>query len=314
MPNPRQECWKDAEDIALCIAVVTVGEDGSKGTSQEKKKLWERIHEVYETCKPAGGVVRLGGGCDGRWKKIRPACARWRQALNKAALLRGSGDNATDEILQAKSIYRTLAKGEEFAFEHCWPILKDTKKFSNPPGMNVGSSSFPTSINLEDDGIPASESPSSSNVHARPPGQKAQKAAKKKSRQDETGELLLQMQRIADQGERDLEYRLRLREETKLAEQHADDARTMKVDPSIFTPKKGVIGRGSKHRLLRGRNKALVLVHFVNPPFLQKKIHHIVKMTLTWTSTCQFKRLNGWGEIRNILLVVLFHLCFSIMK
>ncbi|XP_024171611.1 uncharacterized protein LOC112177564 [Rosa chinensis] len=267
MPNPRQECWKDAEDIALCIAVVTVGEDGSKGTSQEKKKLWERIHEVYETCKPAGGVVRLGGGCDGRWKKIRPACARWRQALNKAALLRGSGDNATDEILQAKSIYRTLAKGEEFAFEHCWPILKDTKKFSNPPGMNVGSSSFPTSINLEDDGSPASESPSSSNVHARPPGQKAQKAAKKKSRQDETGELLLQMQRIADQGERDLEYRLRLREETKLAEQHADDARTMKVDPSIFTPKKRSYWERKQAQIIEREEQSSSASAFRQPSF-----------------------------------------------
>ena len=35
------------EDVALCIAVVTIGEDGDKAIGQEKKKLWECIHEVY---------------------------------------------------------------------------------------------------------------------------------------------------------------------------------------------------------------------------------------------------------------------------
>jgi hypothetical protein len=111
--------------------------------------------------------------------------------------------------------------------------LKDTKKFGDPPSMNFNTTNSPSPINLEDD-----NSPSPSNVHARPPGQKAQRADKKKTNKNDTSQLLIQMQRIADQGERDLEHRQRLREETQLAEQRSDDAVTMAVDPSIYTPRK----------------------------------------------------------------------------
>ncbi|KAM5584135.1 hypothetical protein ABKV19_003816 [Rosa sericea] len=103
-------------------------------------------------------------------------------------------------------------------------------------------------------------------MHA-PPGQKAQKAAKKKPRQEETGELLLQMQRIADQGERDLEYRLRLREETRLAEQRADDARTMTVDPSIFTPKKRSYWERKQTRIIEREEQGSSAGAFRQPSF-----------------------------------------------
>ena len=96
----------------------------------------------------------------------------------------------------------------------------------------------PSLINLVQEDTQEDCSPSHSSGHARPLGQKAQKAAKKKTAQTSSSELLIQMQRIADQGERDLEHRLRLREEAQLVEQRADDAVTMTVDPSIYTPRK----------------------------------------------------------------------------
>ena len=97
-PKVRGEAWKKPEDVALCMAVVAIGEDGDKATNQEKKKLWDRIWEVYETCKPVGSVVRSGGGCEARWRKIRPACTRWREALTVAAAAHASGENATDLV------------------------------------------------------------------------------------------------------------------------------------------------------------------------------------------------------------------------
>ena len=95
----RQEAWAKSEDVALCIAVVTIGEDGAKGTNQEKKKLWERVGEMYESSKPTGAVVRSGGSCEARWKKISHACMKWRQALNKAAAIHKSGENCLDEVI-----------------------------------------------------------------------------------------------------------------------------------------------------------------------------------------------------------------------
>ena len=127
-------------------------------------------------------------------------------------------------------MYRTLSKRHEFEYAHCWPILKDTKKFGDPPSMNFDTTSSPSPINLEDD-----HSPSPSNVHARPPGQKAQRAAKKRCKQDDTSQLLAQMKRIADQEDRDVEHRLQVREETRLSQERADDAATMAVDQSKFS-------------------------------------------------------------------------------
>ena len=132
-------------------------------------------------------------------------------------------------------MYLTLSKGEEFKFAHCWTILKDTEKFSRAPSLDDHSASGSTPINLGEEGTPVEVTPSSSTVHARPLGQKAQRAAKKKCRQDETSQLLTQMKRIADLGERDLEHRLQLREEAKITQQRADDATTMAVDPSKYS-------------------------------------------------------------------------------
>lgn len=98
-PKARQESWKKPEDIALCISVVSVGEDGAKGTNQEKKKLWERVFEMYEKSKPTGSVVRSPPSCEARWKKINPACMKWRQALSKAELCHKSGENHLDEVI-----------------------------------------------------------------------------------------------------------------------------------------------------------------------------------------------------------------------
>ena len=51
-------------------------------------------------------------------------------------------------------MYRTLSKGHDFEYAHCWPILKDTKKFGDPPSMNFDTTSSPSPINLEDDDSP----------------------------------------------------------------------------------------------------------------------------------------------------------------
>ena len=108
--------------------------------------------------------------------------------------------------------------------------------------MNVGgSSNFPTStpIDLDDDTTVGDKfGPSPSTMHERPPGQKAQKAAKKKSRLDEAALMRAQMQRFADQADRDYAHRLLLREEAKIAEQRTEDAYTMSVDESKFNPLK----------------------------------------------------------------------------
>ena len=90
-------------------------------------------------------------------------------------------------------MYCTLSKRHDFEYAHCWSILKDTKKFGDPPSKNFDTTSSLSPINLEDD-----HSPSPSNVHARSPGQKAQRVDKKKTNKNDTPQLLIQMQRIVN--------------------------------------------------------------------------------------------------------------------
>ena len=166
-------------------------------------------------------------------------------------------------MVQAKSIYYDLADRKDFKFEHCWEILKNMEKFSNPPPMNVGSSHVPPTIDLDDDATPTNEEvPKDTARHERPPGQKAQKAAKKKGRLDEAALMRAQMQRLADQSDRDYALRQQLIEDTKAAEKRADrtneeahrradDAYTMTVDPTQFTPKKQAYWERKQQRILK---------------------------------------------------------------
>lgn len=105
------------------------------------------------------------------------------------------------------------------------------------PNMNMGNSSFPTLIDLDGDETPTNEAettPSPSTRQALPLGQKTQKLAKKKGKQQSSDSLQLQMQKFVEQSEREYQQRQQLFEEAKLIEQRAEDARTMMVDPSTF--------------------------------------------------------------------------------
>ena len=122
--------------------------------------------------------------------------------------------------------------------------------------MNVGgSSSFPTPtpIDLDDDDTTVGDKsgPSASTMHARPPGQKAQKAAKKKGRVEESGLIRAQMQRFADQADRDYAHRLLLREEANAAEQRSDDSYTMSVDATKFTPIKRAYWERKQRKIIK---------------------------------------------------------------
>ena len=163
--------------------------------------------------------------------------------------------------MQAKSIYYNNNKCKDFVFEHCWPILQYCEKFSNPPS-NFAGPTFSPPIELDDDGTPSIEvnmAPSSSR-QPRPPGQKAQKASKKKAKQDNGAIIRLQMERYGDLADREFTQRQLMMEEARAAEERserradererraeqraeeaqkrAEDAHTMQVDLRIFTPNK----------------------------------------------------------------------------
>lgn len=131
----------------------------------------------------------------------------------------------------------------------------------------------PPPIDLEDDETPPSETaPSSSTRQQRPPGQKAQKATKKKPKNDNAALLHLQMERFGDQNDREYEQRQLIIEEMKAAERRseqrdderqrraeqraeeiqkrAEDAHTMQVDLRIFTPNKRAYWKRKQQQII----------------------------------------------------------------
>ncbi|KAM5573654.1 hypothetical protein ABKV19_013279 [Rosa sericea] len=236
--GPRKDSWRHNEEVILCKAWITVGGDGAVGIEQTSDLLWNRIAEEYNAHKPADCVTRTPSSCKARWKKISPACMKWRQALNKVETFqRRSDENMEDELMNVKSTYYD-SEGKDFCFEHCWVYLKNTEKFGPTPTMENTNRSFPTPIDLDDSGTPTSEEGATSSRKARPQGQKAQKLAKKKGNKQVADNLRLQMQQFQEQCEREYQQRQQQFEECQLIEQRVEDARTMMVDPSIFTPRK----------------------------------------------------------------------------
>lgn len=118
--------------------------------------------------------------------------------------------------------------------------------------MNVGSSRFPPTIDLDDDATPAEgEVPRQTARNERPKGQKAQKAARKKGRLDQAAAMCAQMQRLADQSDCDYALRQQLHDDAKAAEKRADDAHTMSVDPTQFTPQKRAYWEKKQRRIIK---------------------------------------------------------------
>ncbi|XP_062021030.1 glutathione S-transferase T3-like [Rosa rugosa] len=234
---PRGDSWRHNEEVILCQAWITVGGDGCVGKDQKSDLLWSRVADEYNAHKPAGCMERTHSSCHSRWKRISPACMKWRQALNKVEhFQRRSGENMEDELMNVKSTYYD-SEGCDFVFEHCWQYLKNTEKFGKTPSMeNTHFSS--NHVNLDSDEPSTTEDELPSSRKARPQGQKAQKLAKKKSNKQDADGLRVQMQKCYEQTEREYQQRQRQFEEGQLIEQRAEDARTMQVDPSIFTPRK----------------------------------------------------------------------------
>ncbi|XP_062011459.1 glutathione S-transferase T3-like [Rosa rugosa] len=173
---PRGDSWRHNEEVILCQAWITIGGDGCIGKDQKSDLLWSRVAEEYNAHKPAGCMERTHSSCHSRWKRISPACMKWRQALNKVEhFQRRSGENMEDELMNVKSTYYD-SEGCDFVFEHCWQYLKNTEKFGKTPSMENTHFS-PNHVNLDSDETPTTEDELPSSRKARPQGQKAQKLA-----------------------------------------------------------------------------------------------------------------------------------------
>ncbi|CAL8163088.1 unnamed protein product [Prunus armeniaca] len=116
-----------------------------------------------------------------RWKLLNKEMAKWRDALAKAMNLYRSGENRTNELIQAQMWFGATRGGKKsFTHHECWEVVKYCKRFIIiPTGPDVVLNETPLRDSTTSDSpldCPMSDSPIQK--EPRPIGRKAAKAKK----------------------------------------------------------------------------------------------------------------------------------------
>ncbi|KAM1034008.1 hypothetical protein ACFX19_038060 [Malus domestica] len=159
------------------------------------REMWSLIHTNYLE---KIGWSRTKESMSSRWKLLSQSFSIWRDALAQASSNFRSGENYTDQLIQAQAWYgaKTKSKNKSFNRWECWNIVKDCPKFRVVPvGPEVVMNSTPlysTSDNgsHEDDAeeVPETSIPKqasgSTRYPIRPQGKKASKRKGSASKHD----------------------------------------------------------------------------------------------------------------------------------
>ncbi|CAL9013418.1 unnamed protein product [Prunus brigantina] len=123
--------WSIMEDVLLCEYWVQISHDPISGNEMKFSQMWKKIlHEFVER----SGSTRTESALSSRWKLLNRELGKWRDALTKAMNNHASGENLSDEIVQAQMWYGATGQGEKnFNHTQCWEVVKHCKRFSIIP-------------------------------------------------------------------------------------------------------------------------------------------------------------------------------------
>ncbi|CAL8995842.1 unnamed protein product [Prunus brigantina] len=123
--------WSIMEDVLLCECWVQISHDPISGNEMKFSQMWKKIlHEFVER----SGSTRTESALSSRWKLLNKELGKWRDALTKAMNNHASGENLSDEIVQAQMWYGATGQGKKI-FNHTqyWEVVKHCKRFSIIP-------------------------------------------------------------------------------------------------------------------------------------------------------------------------------------
>ncbi|XP_021829884.1 glutathione S-transferase T3-like [Prunus avium] len=186
--------WSNVEDVVLCECWVKVSYCPISGNEIKFSQMWKKIHEEF--------VERFGSGrtetaLASRWKILNKELGKWRDALAKARENHRSGQNLTNEIVQAQMWFGATGQGKNtFQHQECWEIVKNCSRFkiicTTPPVMlnetplhDLSTTDSPLDSPMDQDS-PRPRAP-------RPIGRKAAKAKKGSTSNNECAQFLEQM-------------------------------------------------------------------------------------------------------------------------
>ncbi|RLN34939.1 hypothetical protein C2845_PM03G00830 [Panicum miliaceum] len=168
------------EDVNLVKSWLEISCDLITSTGQKKERMWERILQRYNLRRgsyPERSVRSL----QSRWDIIKAEVRKFSSFYADAIRENPSGMSDADKTTYAAANFAAILR-HNFAYMHCWNIMKDEPKWQDPKPRSFAKSAGgdgEATINLGDDnGSQAAE------ADERPMGRDSAKAPKKKANLD----------------------------------------------------------------------------------------------------------------------------------
>ena len=93
----RGRNWTFDEDIALCLAWISVSKDGVVGMNQNRNVLWGKIVDKFN--ENSNADRREAGDNYDRWKIINKACTLWKGSLERVMVDMPSGRGGLEIVI-----------------------------------------------------------------------------------------------------------------------------------------------------------------------------------------------------------------------
>ncbi|CAL2247945.1 unnamed protein product [Prunus armeniaca] len=188
--------WSTNEDIALCQSWLNISHDPITGNEMKFHHMWSKIHGEF--CQRSGSI-RTEMALSSRWKLLNKELGKWRNALTKAKANIQSGQNLTDEMVQAQMWFGAMGQGKKsFVHFQCWEIVKDCSRFKIiPTGPPVVMNETPLHDSTSTDSPLDSPMETESPFVPRPPRPIGRKAAKAKRGATSSNDCVQLLEQIA---------------------------------------------------------------------------------------------------------------------
>ncbi|KAL6289304.1 hypothetical protein ACE6H2_006814 [Prunus campanulata] len=228
--------------------------------------MWKKIHAEF--CEKIPGSPRTEMALSSRWKILNKELGKWRDALAKAMDNRRSGENLSNEMIQAQMWFGAIGQGKKsFNHHECWDVVKNCKRFRIiPTGPDVMLNETPLRDSMQSDSPIDSPMSQDSPIEKepRPIGRKAAKAKKGGNSSSNSSKFL---EEIARQSAIRVEMELKRQEnEMALQAQYAQereylrkketdktDRETMAMDTSHMSPETKQFWKLERRDVMRRR-------------------------------------------------------------
>jgi hypothetical protein len=122
------------EERSLCRSFLAVSQDPICGNGQRNVAFWNRIAAHFNQSKPRSSPVRPTRSLETKWGQIKHDVGKFCGAYKQVFDCRESGASLDDVVDKSLQFYRDRhPKQQEFAYLHCWHVLKDVPRWWDSP-------------------------------------------------------------------------------------------------------------------------------------------------------------------------------------